>query len=279
MNQISEGLQELYDQVPPVSEFQELGKKFMIRMLHVMHAVVKLNQDKSHDAIELINIARNLDQELEEIKALIPVSWHPIKVLLNKCSEHYYGNLYSLCLAPVITQMWNQTRFLGLQIHEIIRANLVRMCEEHVSPRFDAASLKACIQHEEDMLRANVAAIVAAIPQTTGMVPSNTSFAVMSTTEKDEDIIREPGTFINSVISPRLMRSIQPLHAVGKCVLITDGLRKWIIKILHFVALRVGSRQAIVLAAELQELQEPASMVGRDREDIAEWITLGSGVI
>lgn len=40
-----------------------------------------------------------------------------------------------------------------------------------------------------------------------------------------------------------------------------------------------GSRQAVVFAAELQELQEHEPTIARDREDIAEWITLGSGVI
>ena len=91
--------------------------------------------------------------------------------------------------------------------------------------------------------------------------------------------MREPGTFIDSVVSPRLMQVIQPIYTVGMCVLITPGLREWIIKILHFVALRIGSRQAVVFAAELQELQEHEPTIARDREDIAEWITLGSGVI
>jgi hypothetical protein len=279
IHQLLEGLKELYDQIPTGGGFHELGKKFMISMLNTMHAVVKLNQDKSHDPVEIINKARRLNQELDEIKALLPVAWHPKKVRLTARSDHYCGNLYTLCLHPVITQMWNYTRFLGIQIHEIIRMSLGRVYEEHPSLHFDAASLKVCIQHEEDMLRANVAAIIAAVPQTTGMVQSPTSFAVDLTSEEDEAVIRDPGTFINSVVSPRLMQLIQPLYAVGTCGLITHDMREWIIEILHFVALRIGSRQAVVLAAELQGLQEAAPTVAHDREDIAEWMTLDSGVI
>ena len=40
----------------------------MMSMLHLMHAVVKLNQDKSHSPVEIINNARKHDQELEKIK-------------------------------------------------------------------------------------------------------------------------------------------------------------------------------------------------------------------
>ncbi|KAL1793176.1 hypothetical protein ACET3X_008158 [Alternaria dauci] len=279
---IPKGVQELYGQIPTGGGFQELGKKFMMSMLYLMHAVVKLNQDNSHAPVDIINKARKLDQDLENIKALLPVAWHPIRVPLNTPSDHYYGNLYSLCLHPVITQMWNYTRFLAIKIHEIIRANLVRLCEEPSSQNFDLASLETCIKYEEDMLRANVAAIIAAVPQITGMVPSPTRpFAPGKDTEEspEEDTMREPGTFINSIVSPRLMQIIQPVYTVGTSMLITDELRQWIIKILHFVALRIGSRQAVVLAAELQEIKEAESTVARDREDIAEWITLGSGVI
>jgi hypothetical protein len=276
-------VQELYDQIPTGGGFQELGKKFMMSMLHLMHAVVKLNQDKSYSPVEIINKARKHDQELEKIKASLPQVWQPIRVHLKAPSDHYYGNLYSLCLHPVITQMWNYTRFLGIQIHEIIRTNLVRLYEEHAPPSFDVASLKTCIQYEEDILRANIAAIISAVPQITGMVPSPAQpFAQGKKTDEDssdEDVMREPGTFIDSVVSPRLMQVIQPIYTVGMCVLITPGLREWIIKILHFVALRIGSRQAVVFAAELQELQEHEPTIARDREDIAEWITLGSGAI
>ncbi|KAG9196539.1 hypothetical protein G6011_01660 [Alternaria panax] len=280
---IPKGVQELYDQMPTGGGFQELGKKFMMGMLHAMHAVVKLSQDKSHGPVEIINEARKLDQDLNRIKALLPLAWHPKRVRLNAPSYHYYGNMYSLCLHPVITQMWNYTRFLGIKIHEIIRTNLVRVCEEHTSPSFDDVSLKLCIQNEEDMLRANVAAIISAVPQTTGMVPSPTHpFAHGKKSEEDDqgdDFIREPGTFIDSIVSPRLMQVIQPVYTAGTCVLITHDLREWIIQILHFVALRIGSRQAVVFAAELQEFQELESTVSRGREDIAEWMALGSGVI
>jgi hypothetical protein len=274
----------LYDQIPTKSGFHELGKKFMIKMLSVMHAVVQLNRDKSRDPVEIINKGQSLDQQLNDIKALLPSAWHPRRVRLDIPSDHYYGNMYSVCLHPVITQMWNYTRFLGIQVHEIIRTNLMRVCEEQVceeqaSPPFGAINLKACIRQEEDMLRANVAAIIAAVPQTTGMIPSPKAFAAGSISEGEGHVIREPGTFISSVVSPRLMQLIQPLYAVGTCALISHDTRQWIIKILHFVALRIGSRQAVVLAAELQGLHSSAPKLEHDWEDIAEWIALGPGVV
>jgi hypothetical protein len=277
-------LQDLYDQIPTKSGFHELGKKFMIKMLYVMHAVVQLNRDKGRDPVEIINKAKRLDQELNDIKALLPPAWHPKRVRLDTPSDHYHGNMYSVCFHPVITQMWNYTRFLGIQVHDIIRTSLMRVCEEqvceeHASPPFGTVNLKACIRQEEDMLRANVAAIIAAVPQTTGMIPSPTSYAAESISEGEGHVIREPGTFISSVVSPRLMQLIQPLYAVGTCPLISHGTRQWIIKILHFVALRIGSRQAVVLAAELQGLLSSAPNLANDWEDIAEWIALGSGVV
>ncbi|KAI4951328.1 hypothetical protein J4E91_004037 [Alternaria rosae] len=215
---IPKHLQELYDSIPTESGFNELGKKFMIGILHVMDAVVKLGQDKSQDPVETINRARSLSQELENIKALLPAAWHPTRVHLDVPSVHYCGNTYSICLFPVMSQMWNYTRFIGIQVHDIIRTNLMRVREEQTSPLYEAASLKACIEHEENVLRANVAAIIAAVPQTIGMVPSPV-FSAAGLAPKDETkdgpIMREPGTFIDSVVSPRLMQLVQPLYAVG----------------------------------------------------------------
>jgi hypothetical protein len=275
-------LQELYNNIPTKSGFHELGKQFMIRMLQLMHAVVKLNQDRSRDPVEVIKRARSLDRELEDIKALLPIAWQPQRIRLDTPSDYYQGNLYSICYQPVITQMWNYTRFLSIQIHDIIRVNLMGVHGEEVSPLYNATSLEACIQQEEDTLRANIAAIIAAVPQTTGMVPSPTFSAtgiILEEGGKGGPVIREPGTFISSIVSPRLMQLIQPLYAVGTCLLITYDMRQWVINILHFVALRIGSRQAVVLAAELQRLQDSSWKAARGWEDIAAWIALNPVVV
>lgn len=51
---------------------------------------------------------------------------------------------------------------------------------------------------------------------------------------------------------------VWPLYAAGMSDLSSGDLRRWIINMLYFIALRIGTRQAVVLAETLKETQKAA---------------------
>lgn len=52
---------------------------------------------------------------------------------------------------------------------------------------------------------------------------------------------------------------IWPLYAAGSSDLASDGMRQYAIDMLHFIALRIGTQQAIVLADGLKGMQVSGS--------------------
>ena len=51
---------------------------------------------------------------------------------------------------------------------------------------------------------------------------------------------------------------IWPLYAAGSSDLASDGMRQYAIDMLHFIALRIGTQQAVVLAGGLKGMQVQA---------------------
>jgi hypothetical protein len=63
------------------------------------------------------------------------------------------------------------------------------------------------------------------------------------------------GTYITTKLSTHMVHLIWPLYAAGGLDLMSSEMRQWTIDILHYVALRIGNRQAVVLADELKTIE------------------------
>jgi hypothetical protein len=73
---------------------------------------------------------------------------------------------------------------------------------------------------------------------------------------QDEKFALHPaGTFLDPGRPTCMYHLIWPLYAVGMSEFSSAEMRTWVVEVLGFVALRIGSRQAVVLAERVSELR------------------------
>jgi hypothetical protein len=257
---VHEGMHELYEALQPVSNYDINGRAWTTRIVGVMHDAINLNTDTSSDPVHMVNAAMAIDRELDAIKTLMPPIWHYQKHHLDTESEYLYGKVFSIYADPWITQMWNNLRSCRLYLYKIIRTNITKGCVEYNPPLFLLEQIRPQKEDAERTLRATAIAIIASVPQITGMIP----FPSQSIGRLSDCTLHAPGTFLDPAKSPGMMHLIWPLYASCMFDFVTYGMRKWVIEILHFIARKIGSRQAVVLAEELKEFQRVN--VGKETE-------------
>ena len=263
---VPDGLRELYDYCNPHTDYVIHGRQWTVRLTHFMHDSINLAQDKDSDPVTLVTKAINLDRELDSIKALMPKIWHYQTVLLEQPSEYAYGTFYHIYKDSWIAQMWNNLRSCRMRLYRVIREQLWkgRACEP---PLFSQKEVEPQIVAAEKVIRTTIAAVCASAPQLTGMLifpqwpapKSDGSFAVsFPEISPKEDLryqINPPGTFLNPARPTGMHHLIWPLYAAAMSDLSSNEMRQWVIAILYFIALRIGTRQAVVLADSLKEMQ------------------------
>ncbi|EAT89125.2 hypothetical protein SNOG_03920 [Parastagonospora nodorum SN15] len=259
---VHQGIHDLYQIMTPTSDYSIHGRAWTTRLVDVMHAGINLNRDNDADPKTMVIAAMNLDREIDEINALMPSVWDFEVVHLEQSSEHLHGKVYHIYLDPWIAQMWNNVKSCRLCLFKIVRENLNKGWAQHDPPLFTQNEYEAVKSTAEEISRCTVAEIVASVPQIIGMVPfpdvdtarrraSDPNIDVTSPAHK----IRPPGTFIDATRSTHMLHLIWPLYAAAGLDLVTSEMRQWSIEILHYIALRLGNRQAVVLADELKEVQ------------------------
>jgi hypothetical protein len=254
---VHEGMHKLYRVMTPNSDYNVHGRAWTTRLVDLLHSSIYLNQDLITDPKTMVGKALNLDRELDKIKALMPSVWEYEKVHLEQASEHLYGKLYHIYLDPWIAQMWNNVNSCRICLFKIVRENLTRGWIQSNPPVFTQEEYNSIKASAEDTSRATAAAIIASVPQITGMIPfPDLSTAKRRASDPAQSLrytICPPGTYIDTAHSTHMLHLIWPLYAAGGLELTTSEMRSWIIDILLYVALRIGNRQAVVLADELKE--------------------------
>lgn len=263
---VPDGMRDLYEFCNPTSDYAVQGRQWTTRLSLFMQDSIDLNRDKDSDPVTMVTKAINLDRELDGIKALIPKVWQYETVRLEQRSEFVHGSFYHIYMDPWIAQMWNNLRLCRMHLYRIIRQQLWegRACnpplftEEEVAPQVTAA---------ERVIRTTIAAICASVPQLTGMIifpewpipkprgsPARGQPAV-AVQEDSRYQIHPPGTFLDPNRPTCMYHLSWPLYAAGSSDLSGSEMRQYAIDMLHFVALRIGTRQAVVLAEALKDMQ------------------------
>lgn len=151
----------------------------------------------------MIETALSLDREMDEIKLLMPHVWNYQVIHLDEPSEYLYGNMYYMYLDPWIAQMWNNVHTCRTSLYRVIRENLVKGRVQLDLSQFPQAEYEDIKTKAEQVVRSTADAIVASVPQITGMVP----FPELSTARRrasDSNIndpspiqsLHPPGTFL-----------------------------------------------------------------------------------
>ncbi|KAF1920230.1 hypothetical protein BDU57DRAFT_525360 [Ampelomyces quisqualis] len=256
---VHEGMHKLYRVMTPTSDYNVHGRAWTTRLVDLVHSSIYLNQSRNTDPKTMVERALNLDHELDKIKALMPNVWDYEKVYYENSSHYLYGELYHIYLDPWIAQMWNNVHSCRLCLLKIVRENLTMGWVNSDQPLFSKEEHDSIKVAAEEKSRATAAAIIASVPQITGMIPfPDLSTAKRRASDPAQSLrytICPPGTYIDTAHSTHMLHLIWPLYAAGGLELTTAEMRQWIINILHHVALRIGNRQAVVLADELKEIQ------------------------
>jgi hypothetical protein len=264
---VHQGMHELYQAMTPQSDYSVHGRAWTTRLIDVMHAGIHLNQDKVTDPKTMVESAWNIDREMEEIKALMTSIWKYEIVHLEQPSEHLYGDIYHIYLDPWIAQMWNNVNSCRLCLYKIIRENLAKGWTQFNPPLFSRIEYESMKAVAEGKQRSISIAIVASVPQVLGMIPfpdpttvkhraANPNTDVPIPTYK----LQPPGTFNDAATN--VVHLIWPLYAAAQLDLVTSEMRQWAVETLQYIALRIGTRQAVVLAEELKEIQRTGRFCG-----------------
>jgi hypothetical protein len=198
----------------------------------------------------------NLDRELEMIKALIPKVWRYETVDLDEPFKHVHGTSYHVYIDSWIAQMWNNLRSSRMNLYKVIRRQLLKGYTQYSPPLFSREEFITQTQAAEQVIRTTIAGICASVPQISGMIPfphpsAPDVFSLNSARHK----LHPRGTFLNACRPTGLHHLIWPLYSSGVCDLSSSELRQWAIDALYFIALKIGTRQAIVLADELRKIE------------------------
>jgi hypothetical protein len=276
------GMHELYQIMTPTSNYSVHGRQWTTRLIGVMHSAINLNKDKDTDPKTMVEIALKIDHEMDEIKELMPRIWDYDVIHLDQPSQHQYGGTYHIYLDPWIAQMWNNVNSCRLCLYKVVRENLTKGWMWHSPPIFSSTEYESLKTIAEAVLHATSTAIIASVPQITGMIP----FPDLSTAKRrasDPSVgegapvytIQPPGTYLDVSKSTHMVHLIWPLYAAAQIDLVSPEMRQWCIDILHYVALRIGTRQAVVLADELKDMQRTGlfttPFVDRTTLKISDW--------
>jgi hypothetical protein len=255
------GMHDLYRAMTPSSDYSIHGRA-STRLIDVLHSSIQLNQDQDTEPKTMVHTAMSLDRELNEIHTHMPSIWNYETVILEQPSPHIYGNMYRIYLDPWIAQMWNNISSCRICLFKIIRENLNKGRMQYDPPLFSKEEYDSIRASAEATSRATAAAIVASVPQITGMIPfpdpetaKRRATEPMNAEPSPRYELCPPGTYIHTKLSTHMVHLIWPLYAAGGLDLMSSEMRQWTIDILHYVALRIGNRQAVVLADELETIE------------------------
>ena len=237
----------------------------LIRLVRCMRQAIRLASDRTSDPIVRVYAAEKIDKEFGEIRSCVLNSWKYRSILTEKLDGHAYGNFYHVYLHPWITQTWNYLRMCQLKLHEIIRDESLKMLGRNLSS-LSTSIVQARIRSSEHAIQKICSEICASVPQVMGQIrfpdipgEEATPMTCIDDFFDPEDLkskLHPPGTFFDPSRPTGLHELILPLYSVGKIG--PRDLKDWAVRQLHFIALRMGTHQALALANELVDLRDAA---------------------
>ncbi|KAL1591471.1 hypothetical protein SLS60_011971 [Paraconiothyrium brasiliense] len=228
--------------------------------VEVLEKAITLMQDEGGDPVSRVADVLKLDTELDLIKFMLQTLWRYEIVQLKKPAEHVFGNVYHIYTNPWVINMWNILRTCRIRLFKFVRAQVNKGLQSS-PPLFSYEEACAHISKCKDVISSQMLAICASTPQLTGQV------AFPHQVKRDVNLLEKGlkavnlrnrmftihprGTFLEPFKSTGLDHLIGPLYEIGRSDY-GPRLTRWAIDQLYFMARKIGTRQAISLAEELE---------------------------
>lgn len=259
---VHEGMRDMYNTMTTMADYGVVGRP-CTKLIQLLHDIININHSGKTDPRSIVDKALDMSRELEEVKLSMPGLWHREVLHLKQASPHLYGNTYHMYLDPWIAQMWNNLNSCQLYLYTVLRENLIKCDALFDPPLFTNDEYDTIMASTVSMIHETTATIVASVPQITGMVPFPAAPAAKLRDKHakpsktiSHHVLHPPGTLLDPTKSNHLVHLIWPLYGAAQSDEASPEMREWTIGMLHFIALRIGTRQAIVLANELRKIQQ-----------------------
>ena len=233
----------------------------MEHQVEVLEKAIILMRDEKGDPIADVSSALKLDQELDFVKFFLQILWRYETIYLKKPADNVFGNCYHIYTNPWVINMWNILRNCRIRLYKFIQKKINQGLECSL-PLFSYEAAEARLQQCKMVISTQMLDICASTPQLTGQI------AFPHQVKRDFDVleggvqtanlrdnmfaIHPQGTFLEPFKSTGLDHLIGPLYELGRSDF-GPRLTQWAIDQLHFIARKIGTKQALTLAEELKE--------------------------
>jgi hypothetical protein len=263
-----------YMEVGNSSIFGEWSLYEMVRRMRRASDFVS-SQWSIDDPLRSVTTALQLDKDLDLLQRDVPRIFEYRTVYLQQPDKHAFGDSYHIYLDPWIARMWNNWRTGRIMLNRIICAEVVK-CSERSPAIFTPEVVATYIRASAQVIRVNSDDICASAPQIIGQLPfpdipitqkrkatSNSLFGLPDLNDLSFGL-SAPGTFLKPGTPSGMQQLIWPLYQAVLGGEASCDRKLWAINILHFLALRSGARQAVVLADDLKQLIKHANVTRSD---------------
>lgn len=229
--------------------------------VEALEKAIALMQNEGGDPVVLVSKALKLDRELDLAKFLLQTLWRYETVHLTETAEQVFGNYYHIYTNPWVINMWTIQRTCRIRLYKFIRTQ-VNIGQKNIPPLFPDEDAQSHLQACNDVISSQMLDICASTPQLTGQI------AFPHQVKRDIDVLQNgveavnlrnkmftihpQGTFLEPFMSTGLGHLIGPLYEIGRSDF-GPRLTQWAVDQLYFIARKIGTRQAIMLADELRE--------------------------
>ncbi|KAF1971377.1 hypothetical protein BU23DRAFT_180604 [Bimuria novae-zelandiae CBS 107.79] len=255
---VPDNMAKLYRSLTSMQDYTMHGVE---RQVEVLEKAISLMANEEGDPVTLVSDILGLDCELGLVKFLLRTLWRYETVYLDKPAEHVFGHYYHIYTNAWVINLWTVLRICRIRLYKFVRAQVNKglQCSPPLFSDEDAQKhLNTCKQ----VISSQMLDICASTPQLTGQI------AFPHQVKRDVDFLKAgvetlnlrnkmftihpQGTFLEPFQSTGLDHLIGPLYELGRSDY-GPRLTQWAIDQLYFIASRIGTRQAIYLAEELEQ--------------------------
>lgn len=246
------------------------------RMRRAIHFLSHHGEDC--DPLLTIQTAIEHDRGLDQLQRTVPDAFAYQTIHLPDSMTQPFGDRYHVYQDPWIAQNWNHLRSIRIELQGNIISQVERV-KDRIPGDLEPANLSSYLTASKQVVLACSDAIFASTPQVIGQVPfpDTTSFGQNAARSVNGSAYPEistvdlqpPGTFFRSPTT--MHQHVWALYRAGQTQKSPNKRTKWVIEILHFLARKLGTQQAIVIAEDLEGSAERnfVSMSNRWAEELS----------
>lgn len=259
---VPKSVADLWELNTRLGDYHISGRQWVTEMVHFMRRTIDLRQDSTSNLAAKVAIAYQIDKELEDTMSSITNIWMYKTVYLETPIKDVYGSFYHIYLDPWAAQLWSNLHCIKLLLYSVVRTELMKGMK-YSPPLFKKEAGSSQLKASENIIRTATAGICACVPQLTGQIAfpdlssrkpdMSTPFTNLIDPQDPIFRLQPRGTFLNSSKSTGMHFLVWLLYHAGMAESNPNSFREWAIEVLHFLALRIGTREAVILAEELKQ--------------------------